>query len=81
MSGPNKLDPRLLLNLSEHKEYCNMQIGFYYLLNPPKLIENMYFDKSSCCLCPSLEKNVIWGWKFKRLSCIWLVTCLNYRFA
>ena len=56
MSGPNKLDPRLLLNPSEHKKYCNKQIRCYYLLNPPKLIENMYFDKSSCCLCLSSEK-------------------------
>ena len=56
MSGPNMLNPKLLLNLLEHKMYCNMQIICYYFLNIPKLIEYMYFDNSSCCLCLSSEK-------------------------
>ena len=56
MSGPSKVGPRLFTEPSEYKKHCNMQIRCHYLLNPPKLIENMYSDKSSCCLCPSSEK-------------------------
>ena len=41
--------PDDLRNFSEHTKFCNMQIRCHYLLNAPKLIEIMYFDKSSSC--------------------------------